>query len=131
MNKLTEYQKAQKWLEGFDWDNEPESCDNLATICEALQEMDKIKDKQEQGLLIELPCKVGDTLYQIGKGWYQIGTDITEFTVTAITISKDRIIISVENENQMGFSVSIDCIGKRLFLTYSEAEETLARMKGE
>lgn len=89
------------------------------------------EDKQEQGLLIELPCKVGDTLYQIGKGWYQIGTDITEFTVTAITISKDRIIISVENENQMGFSVSIDCIGKRLFLTYSEAEETLAKMGGK
>lgn len=89
------------------------------------------EDKQEQGLLISLPCKVGDTVYQIGKGWYQVGNDICEFVVTAITISKDKIIISVENENQMGFPVSIDCIGNRLYLTRSDAEEALARMGGK
>lgn len=100
-------------------------------ICDRLDELQAFKDKQEQGLLIELPCKVGDIVYQIGKGWYQVGTDICEFVVTAITISKDKIIISVENENQMGFPVSIDCIGKRLYLTRSEAEEALAKMGGK
>ena len=89
------------------------------------------EDKEEQELLIELPCKVGDTVYQIGKGHYEIGTDITEYTVTAVTISKSDIIVSVKDENQLGFPINSVYLGKRLYLTRSEAEEALARMKGE
>lgn len=115
------------------WCEHEEACykNSCGKIEEAIKKLADYEDKQEQWLLIELPCKVGDKLYQIGKGWYQIGTDICEFVVTAITISKDKIIISVENENQMGFPVSIDCIGKRLYLTRSEAEEALEKMGGK
>ena len=109
--------------------NHSDGCYEMMDNC--LQKLADFEDKEEQGLLLIAPCKVGDKLYQIGKGWYQIGTDITEFMVTAITILKDKIIISVENENQMGFTVCVDCIGKRLFLTRSEAEEALAKMGGK
>lgn len=98
------------------------------TIEQLTEELKQYKDKQEQGLLIELPCKVGDTVYQIGKGHYEIGTDITEYTVTAITISQKDITISVKDKNQLGFPVSAIYLGKRLYLTRSEAEEALARM---
>lgn len=40
-NEKNNYQKAQKWLESYDWDNDQEANDNLATICEALQEIQK------------------------------------------------------------------------------------------
>ena len=63
MEGLSDYQKAQKWLERFDWDNDPEADDNLATICYALQEIEKHKDLEEQGMLLKLPCAVGDTVY--------------------------------------------------------------------
>lgn len=56
MERLSDYQKAQKWLEGYDWDNDPTADDNLATICEALQEMEMYKDLEEQGRLLKLPC---------------------------------------------------------------------------
>ena len=48
MKELSDYQKAQKWMEGIDWDNYPAADDNLATICYALQEMEKYKDLEEQ-----------------------------------------------------------------------------------
>lgn len=103
----------------------------ICTLEEVLEKLYELENKQEQGLLIELPCKVGDTVYQIGKGHYEIGTDITEYTVTAITISKRDITISVKDENQLGFPISAVYLGKRLYLTRSEAEEALAKMGGK
>jgi hypothetical protein len=109
---------------------EMDNCENCP-VNVAFKKLADYEDKQEQGLLIELPCKVGDTLYQIGKGHYEIGTDITEYTVTAITISQKDITISVKDENQLGFPISAVYLGKRLYLTRSEAEEALAKMGGK
>ena len=79
---------------------------------------------KEQGLLDGLPCKAGDKLYQIGKGYYQIGTDITEYIVTAVILSKREVILTVKDTTtKLGFPVKISCIGKRFFLTCSEAEK--------
>lgn len=57
---LSEYQKAQKWLESYDWDDKPEADDNLTTICVALQEMEEYEELERQGRLLKLPCKVGE-----------------------------------------------------------------------
>lgn len=65
MERLNDYQKAQKWLETFDWDNCPNADDNLATICEALQDMAKYKALEEQGLLLKPPCSIGSDVYFI------------------------------------------------------------------
>ena len=104
---------------------------NLWAMADMRERLKAYEDKQEQGLLLKLPCKVGDNVYQIGKGHYEIGTDITEYTVTAITISKRDITISVKDANQLGFPISAVYLGKRLYLTRSEAEEALAKMKKE
>ena len=76
------------------------------------------EDKQEQGLLIELPCKVGDTMY------YIYGKEIVEVNVLRIEISYTEIHI-VTGYNSLGK------IGKTLFFTRSEAEESLAKMGGK
>jgi len=119
MSRLTEYQKAQKWLEGFDCDNEPEACDNLATICEALQEMDKIKDKQEQGLLLVLKAKVGDDIFKIINGV------ISRLRITRIEVTNYGIEYFV-----WGYTLTNEGYGVTWFSTESEAESALAKMGG-
>lgn len=66
MEILSEYQKAQKFLEGFEWDDYPDADDHLATICEALQEIKEYKYLEEQGKLLKLPCAVEDA-YDLNK----------------------------------------------------------------
>ena len=122
MSRLTEYQKAQKWLEGFDWDNEPESCDNLATICEALQEMDKIKDKQEQGLLIILPVAEGTEVWCIGS----CGELCDNCNMECSDCKKHEIVFSTNFDRNM-----VEQWGKTVFASESEAEEALAKMGGK
>ena len=92
-------------------------------LIECQKELQAYKDKQEQGLLIELPCKVGDTVYRLtaSKNAYY------KTRVSRITIYEDSIWVHFFN----GKGVSIKEIGKTVFLTEAEAEEALARMKGE
>lgn len=56
---VNDYMKAQKWLERYEWEGALESDDNLATICYALQEMEKHEYLEEQRKLLKLPCAVG------------------------------------------------------------------------
>lgn len=126
MERLTEYQKAQKWLETYDWDNDKNADDNLATICEALQEIEKYKDLEEQGLLLRLPCKMGDTVWCVGNHFvcdYQVRRCLVDDTgIECIQIAKE-----IEGrEYWNGFNM--DNFGKTVFLTREEAEKALADM---
>ena len=98
-------------------------CDEFQHNCPFMKMAQKLKsyeDKQEQGLLIELPCKVGDTVYWIGT------MEVTPASVQAIYCKADGWYLKIN-----GFHCTFDAIGKRFFLARSEAEEALARMKGE
>lgn len=85
------------------------------------------KDKSR---IVELPCKVGDTVYEIrpDRGFIQ------EYTVITIHISRcdaffDWELIDGEGiySNVNGFTVNM--LGKTVFLTREEAEKALERMK--
>ena len=85
------------------------------------------KDKSR---IVELPCKVGDTVYEIrpDRGFVQ------EYTVITIHISRcdaffDWELIDGEGiySNVNGFTVNM--LGKTVFLTREEAEKALERMK--
>ena len=86
----------------------------------------KYEDLEEQGLLLRLPCKVGDTIYEVSY-------ENREFVIKEHIVKEfiyrtyrfPRIEIYCENEN--GFLVC-DNAGKLdecLFLTQSEAEQKL------
>lgn len=45
--KSSDYIKAQKWLERYEWEHDPEADDNLATICQALQDADRLAEFEE------------------------------------------------------------------------------------
>ena len=94
------------------------------------------KDLEEQGLLLRLPCKVGDTIYVngiLGVGEVEeykvirvdyhsnLATKRSEFYIEALLVSNP--------ENSIGFYDKE--IGKTVFLTQAEAERKLNEMESK
>lgn len=79
-----------------------------------LKELKQYKDLEEQGLLLRLPCKVGDTVYKIIN--QRDNFDDTVYQIVSVTI----------------FELSmIDKIGKTVFITKTEAEKKLKEMESD
>ena len=77
----------------------------------------ELEDKIEQGTLIELPCKVGDTVYCLCKDKYVL---IGEKTGWTYRIEKIKSIL---------WTFSTWEYGKTLFLTREEAEKRLKELQ--
>ena len=94
-----------------------------ATSKKVLNKLGEYEDAEEQGLLLRLPCKIGDTLYTF---YYPRGdiVIVVEEEVIEITVPEDGILI----ETYGGFYRFGD-FGKTVFLTKEEAEQALAKMK--
>ena len=100
----------------------PSCLEYLSDIRAQLSELKEIKDAEEQGLLLRLPCKIGDVAWAIrhyrGTAYAQKGF------VSEIYFAKNmRLQIVVKNVARGEF-------GKKVFLTKEEAEQALAEMKG-
>lgn len=100
-------------------------------VREVMRKLAEYEDLEEQGLLLKLPCKVGDTVWIIvNKGDYR--QHLCEFEVTEISIKK---INSYKKPRvHIGFIAgsirrSLDTIGKTVFLTKEEAEQELKRLE--
>jgi hypothetical protein len=99
-----------------------------------LKRIQNLIDAEEQGLLLQLPCKVGDKVYKIW-GCGKNGKSIAEFEVAHIDVdSLPEIEFSFFSTRKRPvsywFAKKTD-IGKTVFLTREEAEVALAKMKGE
>lgn len=96
-----------------------------------LQKLADYEDAEEQGLLLRLPCKVGDTLYCITP---YVKEPIIAAHVLQMNIKQfynKRIIVRIDVMNKMGESCYfLDDIGKKIFLSRAEAEGKLAEMEG-
>ena len=100
------------------------------------------EDKQEQGLLVELPCGIGADVYIIPSeinfrlnllhGHGEINR-VYHQKVDRITIHEDGWYMEGDKEREYGTGrLFLDRFYKETwFLTRSEAEEALVRMKGE
>lgn len=89
------------------------------------KKLKKYKDLEEQGLLLRLPVKVGDTVYAIRYG------EENDFIVV-----ETKIIEIKQNVNGIFFeplisrkAYKIDDFGKEVFLTKSEAEQKLKEIE--
>lgn len=82
---------------------------------------------EEQGKLIELPCKPGDVLYKPTRGF------VSEYRINFIEISICMNLFFHTNLekgiNDTGETFRKDDIGKTIFLTEQEAKEALEGMK--
>ena len=83
------------------------------------------EDLEEQGLLLKLPCKVGDVVYGFDYPRSDIVV-ISEEEIEEIHIREKELVV----ETDCDFYRCKD-FGKTVFLTRTEAEETLRRMEGE
>lgn len=80
------------------------------------------EDLEEQGLLVRLPCKVGNSVFII------VGKDISRQGIRKIEISDNSIIFKTNRQKRI-FNVAE--FGKTVFLTREEAEKMLEEMKNE
>lgn len=89
------------------------------------------EDAENQGLLLRLPCKVGDTLYCITP---YVKEPIITTQVLQINIKQffnEKIIVRIDVMDKMGESCYfLDDIGKKVFLSRAEAEAKLKEMEG-
>ena len=108
-----------------------EKCDHCKHSYNACEKLAVYEDAEEQGLLIRLPCKVGDVVYtnMRASGWYKREKNKPyKANVAFIGINgKDNFMnVVFENDNVLQFLLSD--IGKTVFLTREEAEAALERM---
>lgn len=97
------------------------------TIKEAIDKLAEYEDLEEQGLLIRLPCKVGDVLYVI------YDNEINECVVNEMIYRAYRIPrIEIYFENRSGFESCLfnGELNEGVFLTKAEADEALQRNTG-
>ena len=98
----------------------------------AAEKLADYEDAEEQGLLLRLPCKIGDTLYRVNKGAKEPVIMMRIIQLYIKQIHKDRTVMRIDaiNDADMGESCYLPCdIGERIFLTRAEAEAKLKEME--
>ena len=92
------------------------------------------EDLEEQGRLVILPCKVGDTLYRVNKGAKEPVIMMRVLQLHIKQLHKDRTAIKIItiNDDDMGENCYfLENIGKTVFLTQAEAEQRLKEMESD
>ncbi len=96
------------------------------------KKLKEYKDLEKQGLLLRLPCKVGDTIYRVNTGTKEPIIKMQVLQVNYKQFYKDRIFIRIDaiNDKDMGESCYLlEDFGKTVFLTKAEAEQKLNEME--
>ena len=101
----------------------------VEVIAEIVEDVSLIIEKMEKETLIELPCKVGDTVY------YLDGSIIVESKVHCISFGGrygdyKGGQIHIYDSDKGNITVKLDNFGKTVFLTKAEAEQKLKEMRG-
>ena len=86
-------------------------------LYEIANRLAEYEDMEEQGLLLRLPCKVGDTIYRCGDPIKKI----YEWQIAYVEVYEDETVFVDDSDNTF---VEAD-IGKTVFLTREEAEKAL------
>ena len=105
----------------------PDGIKAIETAIHALEEVKSYRDAEKQGLLLRLPCKVGETVWFVGNEFvndYEVRNFIVDETgVDCIQIAKE-----IDGRDYWN-SFSIDDFNKTVFLAKEEAKQALAKMK--
>ena len=94
----------------------------------AYNKLSGIEDKIEQGKLIELPCKVGDTCYLVYEGlgnMCRVEYKIKEVKIDNIYYIGDNEFFTIMGE----YSCYTVKFGKEIFSTREEAEKRLKELQ--
>lgn len=108
-----------------------------------LQELKTYEDLEEQGLLVRLPCKVGDTVWVVtspinvfgydeydGDAEYEVYESFLSSVSYYASGEQFRIYAKVTNSFIVAYFRECD-FGESIFLTREDAEKKLEEMKNE
>lgn len=104
-------------------------------VAEYLKKLKEYKDLEEQGLLLRLPCKVGDTVYQISENFIEPCTVETIFLGNYMDRNGNycnmaEIYYDMDDYPYVSTEIYFTDIGKTVFLTKAEAEAKLKELRG-
>lgn len=112
--------------------NDDGGCINGCIVPKLYKHLAEYEDLEEQGLLLELPCKIGDNI------WWLNGKYLMKGEVESIVIDEDGINIiharychDKEHNRYYGSNLDVENIGKTVFLNKEEAEKALKRLECE
>lgn len=119
-----------------------EDLENCQTISDVIDKLAEYEDLEEQGRLIKLPCKVGDTVYVVTSPFNvfddieydeNMKDEVYESYVSSTTFYKsgEQYRIYAKATNRFIGAYFRECdFGKTVFLTKSEAEAKLKELRG-
>ena len=111
---------GEKCIEDHTW------CPKCKPFTNVMKKLAEYEDLEEQGLLLRLPCKVGEVLWCIDNKKVEPFI-VKEFKICAYKIN--RIEIYFENASGFGLCLFDGTLDEGWFLTKKEAEAALAKMK--
>nr|DAJ81854.1 MAG TPA: hypothetical protein [Caudoviricetes sp.] len=99
----------------------------------ASEKLAEYEDLEGQGLLVRLPCKVGDTVYRVNAGAKQPIIPMTVSEIHFLCYKNERAVrFDAIGKEDMGESCyRLEDIGRIVFLTREEAEKKLEEMKNK
>ena len=102
-------------------------------LAEWLEELKSYKDLEEQGLLVRLPCKIGDTVYRVNAGAKQPIIPMTVLEIHFLCYKNERAVRfdTIDKEDMGQSCYRLEDIGRIVFLTNEEAEKKLEEMNHE
>ena len=122
--RLADYEDTERTPEEIDMDHE--AAEQLRYLCRNcdIDRLEKLAEADRAGRLAVLPCKPGDTVYEVTSR-----KTISEYRVKAIRV--ELFCTFIEWDIVAGFvdksifGVPVNEIGKTVFLTREEAEKAL------
>lgn len=99
--------------------------DTTETIARHIERLYELENAIENGTLMFLPCKVGDTIYEVFK--YHRPPFIQQTTIEKIIITAKGLRLKLERNST--YETSITAWGKTLFPTKEDAEKALEELE--
>lgn len=101
------------------------TCGNYDRFIETYNRLAELEDKIENRTLVDLPCKVGDTIYEVLKNHRP--PVIQQTKVEKIIVTEKGLKLKLARNSV--YETSISSLGKTLFLTEAKALEQLKEVE--
>lgn len=104
--------------------------DNCSLMLDACKKLAEYEQLEEHGLLVRLPCKVGDTVYVPTRNF------VSELRITLVSVDTNEMAMYFSWLLNSGIYPNLDGfpgyeLGKTVFLTREEAEKKLEELENE
>lgn len=128
MERLTYQDYEQILVKGLDIVGIGEK--NADILTNAIEKLSYYEDLEEQGRLIELPCKIGSNMYSVEK-WFDNEEEYAVFHYVFDGVEKAGLRLLYNNQKEDVCVFGFDELNISLFLSKEEAEEKLTELEAD